>query len=99
MAAAGPALEVVGQYEQILDKTGQPVDLTRYLPLARKAVTDTHDLRFDELPLGTFDPKTQFALEWARTSGRQVQAASEARWQRLAADLEEGETEGVLKDV
>ena len=99
MAAAGPALEVVGRYKQILDKTGQSVDLTRYLPLARKAVTETHDLRFDSLPLGTFDAPTQFALEWARSHGRRVQAASEARWQRLAADLEEHETDGVLNDV
>ena len=99
MAAAGPALEVVGRYERILDKTGQQVDLTRYLPLARKAVTEAHDLRFDSLPLGTFDAPTQFALEWARSYGRRVQAASEARWQRLAADLQEHETDGVLKDV
>lgn len=99
MAAAGPALEVVGGYERILDKTGQPVDLDRYLPLARQAVTDAHDLRFDSLPLETFDQKTRFALEWAKAYGRGVQAASEARWQRLAADLEEHETEGVLKDV
>lgn len=99
MAAAGPALEVVGRYERILDKKGQPVDLDRYLPLARQAVTDAHDLRFDSLPLETFDQKTRFALEWAKAYGRQVQAASEARWQRLAADLEEHETEGVLQDV
>lgn len=99
MAAAGPALEVVGRYERILDKKGQPVDLTRYLPLARQAVTDSHDLRFDSLPLETFDQKTRFALEWARAYGRRTQAASEARWQRLAADLEEHETAGVLSDV
>lgn len=99
MAAAGPALEVVGRYERILDKKGQPVDLTRYLPLARQAVTEAHDLRFDSLPLETFDEKTRFALEWARAYGRQVQASSEARWQRLAADLEDHETEGVLADV
>lgn len=99
MAAAGPALEVVGRYERILDKKGQPVDLTRYLPLARQAVTDAHDLRFDSLPLETFDQKTRFALEWARAYGRRTQAASEARWQRLAADLEAHETAGVLEDV
>lgn len=99
MAAAGPALEVVGRYERILDKKGQQVDLTRYLPLARQAVTDAHDLRFDSLPLETFDQKTRFALEWARAYGRRVQAASEARWQRLAADLEVHETAGVLEDV
>lgn len=99
MAAAGPALEVVGRYNRILDKKGRPVNLTRYLPLARQAVTDAHDLRFDSLPLETFDQKTRFALEWARAYGRRVQAASEARWQRLAADLEERDTDGVLRSV
>jgi putative DNA methylase len=99
MAAAGPALEVVGQYARILDKRGQPVDLTRYLPLARQAVTEAHNLSFDSLPLDTFDQKTRFALEWVRSFGRRVQAASEARWQRLAADLEESDTAGVLAQV
>ncbi|MBP8180264.1 MAG: DUF1156 domain-containing protein [Acidimicrobiia bacterium] len=99
MAAAGPALEVVGRYERILDKRGQPVDLTRYLPLARQAVTEAHDLRFDSLPLETFDQKTRFALEWTRAYGRRVQAKSEARWQRLAAELEDHETDGVLHET
>ena len=99
MAAAGPALEVVGRYARILDKKGQPVDLTRYLPLARQAVTEAHNLSFDTLPLDTFDQKTRFALEWVRSFGRKVQASSEARWQRLAADLEEPDTAGVLHDV
>lgn len=99
MAASGPALEVVGRYSAVLDKRGQPVDLNRYLPLARQAVTEAHNLSFDSLPLDTFDQKTRFALEWVRSHGRQVQAASEARWNRLASDLEESDTEGVLKDV
>src|SRR5690606_35087655 len=51
MAAAGPALEVVGRYSEVKDARGRPVDLARYLPLARQAVTDAHDLRFDSLPL------------------------------------------------
>lgn len=99
MAASGPALEVVGRYSEVLDKRGQPVDLNRYLPLARQAVTEAHNLSFDSLPLDTFDQKTRFALEWVRSHGRRVQAASEARWNRLASDLEEEETEGVLRDV
>lgn len=99
MAAAGPALEVVGRYERILDKRGQPVDLTRYLPLARQAVTEAHDLRFESLPLETFDQKTRFALEWTRAYGRRMQAKSEARWQRLAAELEDHETDGVLRET
>ncbi|MEX2375982.1 MAG: hypothetical protein WD942_10435, partial [Dehalococcoidia bacterium] len=99
MAASGPALEVVGQYAQVLDKRGQPVDLTRYLPLARQAVTEAHNLSFDSLPLDTFDQKTRFALEWVRSYGRKVQAASEARWNRLSSDLEESDTAGVLAPV
>lgn len=99
MAASGPALEVVGRYSQVLDKRGQPVDLSRYLPLARQAVTEAHTLSFDSLPLDTFDQKTRFALEWVRSYGRKVQAASEARWNRLASDLEESDTAGVLRDV
>jgi len=98
MAAVGPALEVVGRYERVLDKKGQQVDLTRYLPLARQAVTDAFDLRFDGNPLQVFDRRSQFALEWVRSSGRDVQAGSEARWQRLAADLDDDETEGLLAD-
>ena len=99
MAASGPALEVVGRYARVLDMRGQPVDLTRYLPLARQAVTEAHDLSFDSLPLDTFDQKTRFALEWVRSYGRTVQPASEARWNRLASDLEESDTDGVLKSV
>ena len=96
MAAAGPAMEVVGRYGRVLDKTGKPVDISRYLPLARRAVEDAQDIRLDSLPLATFDTRTRFGLFWARLHGRRVQAASEARWQRLASDMEEHETAGVL---
>jgi putative DNA methylase len=99
MAAAGPALEVVGRYATIRDKRGQPVDLARYLPLARQAVTEAHDLRFDSLPLDTFDQRTRFALEWIRSYARRIQPASEARWQRLAADMSEDDAAGLLVDA
>lgn len=98
MAAVGPALEVVGRYERVLDNRGREVELDRYLPLGRQAVTDAWDMRFDGNPLEVFDRRTQFALEWVRATGRAVSAASEARWQRLAADMEEDETEGLLAD-
>jgi len=98
MAAVGPALEVVGRYGRVLDNRGREVDLDRYLPLARQAVTDAWDMRFDGNPLEVFDRRTQFALEWVRATGRAVSAASEARWQRLAADMEDDETEGLLAD-
>jgi putative DNA methylase len=98
MAAVGPALEVVGRYARVLDNRGREVELDRYLPLARQAVTDAWDMRFDGNPLEVFDRRTQFALEWVRATGRAVSAASEARWQRLAADMEDEETEGLLAD-
>ena len=66
---------------------------------ARQAVTDAHDLRFESLPLETFDRRTRFALEWVRTHGRRLQAKSEARWQRLAADMDDHETDGLLHEA
>ncbi len=96
MASAGPAMEVVGRYSAVLDKTGQPVDLDRYLPLARRFVEEAADIRIDTLPLETFDARTRFALFWARLYGRGVAAASEARWHRLASDLSDDETAGLV---
>jgi putative DNA methylase len=96
MSSAGPAMEVVGRYSMILDKRGEPVDLERYLPLARRAVKEAADIRIDSLPLGTFDARTQFALFWARANGRAVMPGSEARWHRLASDLTEDDTRRIL---
>lgn len=99
MASAGPAMEVVGRYSVILDKRGQPVDLDRYLPLARRAVEEAADIRIDSLPLETFDARTRFALFWAKANGRAVMPGSEARWHRLASDLTEDDTRRILKTV
>jgi hypothetical protein len=99
MASVGPAMEVVGRYSEILDKAGNPVALDRYLPLARRFVEEAADIRIDSLPLETFDLPTRFALFWVRLYGRQVAPASEARWQRLAFDLEESETDGILTNT
>jgi putative DNA methylase len=99
MASAGPAMEVVGRYSEILDKGGNPVALDRYLPLARRFVEEAADIRVDSLPLETFDLPTRFALFWVRLYGRQVAPASEARWQRLAFDLEESDTDGILSNT
>lgn len=96
MASAGPAMEVVGRYSEVQDRKGNPVSLDRYLPLARKAVEEAANIKIDSLPLGTFDARTRFALFWARVNGCDVAPASEARWQRLASDLTEPETAGVL---
>jgi adenine-specific DNA methylase len=96
MASAGPAMEVVGRYSEVLDKLGNPVSLDRYLPLARQIVQETANIRIDDLPLGTFDERTRFALFWAKIYGRSIAPGSEARWQRLAADLDDEATEGVI---
>ena len=101
MASAGPAMEVVGRYSEVRDKVGKPVALDRYLPLARQMVQEAADIRLglDYLPLGTFDERSQFALFWAKAFGRSINPASEARWQRLAADLDNAATAGItVKD-
>jgi hypothetical protein len=48
------------------------------------------------MPLETFDDRTRFALFWVRLYGRGVSAASEARWHRLASDLSDDDTAGLL---
>lgn len=97
MASAGPAMEVVGRYSEVRDKSGHPVQLDRYLPLARRFVEEAADIKVDTLPLETFDQRTRFALFWVRLNGRSISAASEARWQRLASDLSDDETAGLLR--
>lgn len=87
MASAGPAMEVVGRYENVLDRGGEPVDLVRYLYLARRAVEEAAAIKIDELPLDAFDQRTRFALFWAQLFGRTAAPKSEAGWQALAADL------------
>ena len=99
MAAYGPAMEIVGRYEHVLDKTGNPVDLTRYLPLARRTVQEIAAIKIDGLPLETFDVRSMFTLSWARQYGRQAAPGSELRWERLTHHLDESATSGlVVKD-
>lgn len=88
MAAAGPAMEVVGRYSEVLDAKGDPVDIYTFLPLARAAVQDAMAVEINHQPLETFDARTRFALWWIRLYGRQVQAKSELRWQALASSLD-----------
>ncbi len=88
MAAAGPAMEVVGRYTEVLDAAGDPVGIHTFLPLARAAVQEAMAVEVDHHPLETFDARTRFALWWVRLYGRQTQAKSELRWQTLAASLE-----------
>jgi len=87
MAAAGPAMEVVGRYHEVLDSRGDPIDIYAFLPLARSAVQEAMAVEIDHHPLETFDARTRFALWWVRLYGRQVQAKSELRWQTLAASM------------
>ena len=99
MASAGPAMEAVGRYEQVLDHLGEPVAPSRYLVLARKAVVDSTSVPIENLPLDTFDARTRFVLGWVRLYRRSVAAKSEARWQALAADLTMDELKGVLAEA
>lgn len=99
MASAGPAMEVVGRYEQVLDHVGDPVEPSHYLIVARKAVGDAAAVLVDNLPLDTFDARTRFALSWVRLYRRTVAAKSEARWQALASDLTMDALKGVLSEA
>jgi len=98
MASAGPAMEAVGRYGEVLDHLGEPVDPLHYLVVARKAVVEATSVPIENLPLDTFDARTRFALAWVRLYRRSVAAKSEARWQALAADLTMDELKGVLSD-
>jgi len=88
MAAAGPAMEVVGRYSQVLDAKGDRVDIHTFLPLARAAVQEAMAVEVDNHPLDSFDKRTRFALWWVRLYGRQIQARSELRWQALASSMD-----------
>jgi adenine-specific DNA methylase len=88
MAAAGPAMEVVGRYSEVLDSRGEAVEIHTFLPLARSAVQEAMAVEVDHRPLDAFDSRTRFALWWARLYGRQPQPKSELRWQTLAASLD-----------
>lgn len=99
MASAGPAMEVVGRYEQVLDSVGNPVEPDRYLITARQAVQEAAALEIDNHPLETFDARTRFAVWWVKLYGRQVAAKSELRWQALAADLDLSEVRDLVPDA
>lgn len=99
MAAAGPAMEVVGRYREVLDARGELVDISTFLPLARSAVQEAMAVEVDHYPLETFDARTRFALWWVRLFGRQVAAKSELRWQALAAQLELSDVRDLVPDA
>ena len=100
MAAYGPAMEIVGRHRQILNNRAQPEDPEKFLLIARQAVEDAADIRIDELPLGTFDARTRFALSWVRQHRRDVSDAAQERWQRLTAQAVAGtelDLDGIVK--
>ncbi|WP_237174246.1 DUF1156 domain-containing protein [Prescottella equi] len=98
MAAAGPAMEVVGRYSEVLDAMGERVDIHTFLPLARSAVQEAMAVEVDHHPLETFDARTRFALWWVRLYGRQIQAKSELRWQALASSLDIADVRDLVPD-
>ena len=98
MAAAGPAMEVVGRYSEVLDARGNPVDIYTFLPLARAAVQEAMAVEINHQPLDSFDARTRFALWWVRLYGRGVQAKSELRWQTLASALEITQIRDLIRD-
>ncbi|MXQ57530.1 DUF1156 domain-containing protein [Streptomyces sp. XHT-2] len=99
MAAAGPAMEVVGRYGKVLDARAEPVDISTFLPLARQAVQEAMAVEIDQHPLEVFDARTRFALWWVRVYGRQVTAKSELRWQALAASMSLSEVRDLVPDA
>lgn len=99
MASAGPAMEAVGRYEQVLNHLGEPVDASHYLLVARRAVSDASSVPIENLPLDTFDNRTRFALSWVRLYRRSPAAKSEARWEALTSDLAMDELKGILTDA
>jgi putative DNA methylase len=99
MAAAGPAMEVVGRYSEVLDAKGEPVDIYTFLPLARAAVQEAMAVQINHQPLAAFDARTRFALWWVRLYGRQVQAKSELRWQALASSLDLASVRSLVGDA
>lgn len=96
MASAGPAMEITGRYARILDVAGDPVDIDKFLFIARRAVQDAADIQVASLPLDSFDARTQFALWWARLYGRQLAPKSELRWQVLASELQQADVKNLL---
>jgi putative DNA methylase len=88
MAAAGPAMEVVGRYGEVRDSRGERVDIHTFLPLARAAVQEVMAVEIDHRPLEAFDARTRFALWWVRLYEREPQPKSELRWQALASSLD-----------
>ena len=99
MAAAGPAMEVVGRYGEVLDARGEHVDIYTFLPLARASVQRAMAVDVDNVALESFDAPTRFALWWVRLYGRDVQPKSELRWQALASSMDLDDVRPLVPDT
>jgi adenine-specific DNA methylase len=99
MASAGPAMEVVGRYSQVVDIYGDPVDPGEFLVTARRAVRESARVEIDHHPLDTFDARTRFALWWVKLFGKDETAKSELRWQTLADDLDLAAVRDLVPDA
>jgi len=99
MASAGPAMEVVGRYANVMNNKGVTVEPDKYLLVARKAVQEGEAISIDHHPLETFDARTRFALWWVRLFRKQVAAKSELRWQSLASDMDVADVRDLVPDA
>jgi adenine-specific DNA methylase len=99
MAAYGPAMEVWGRYESVLQTDGQAAPIDRYLLLARTAVREAAALRIDEIPLESFDDLTRFGLFWMRLYQRGSVPKSEAVFLAQADGVDLGDVrDGLLEE-
>jgi len=99
MAAYGPAMEVWGRYESVLQTDGHAALIDRYLLLARTAVREAAALRIDEIPLENFDDLTRFALFWMRLYQRGTVPKSEAVFLAQADGVDLGRVrDGLLEE-
>ena len=96
MASYGPAMEVVGRYAKIYDKSRNPVSLRDYLAKARRYVEEAAEIRIGNTPLEVFDPRSHFALFWTYMYGRTIVPGSEERWLRLGWEMTEKDTDGLI---
>jgi adenine-specific DNA methylase len=99
MAAYGPAMEVWGRYDSVLQTDGKVAPIDRYLLLARTAVREAAALRIDEIPLESFDDVTRFALFWMRLYQRGIVPKSEAVFLAQADGIGLGDArDGLLEE-
>lgn len=98
MAAYGPTMRVVGQYERIIGTDGSEPDLDRFLAVGRAAVRDAQNVHVDRIPLETFDAATRFGLFWLRAFKTTPVAKGEAVFHAQADVLRLDDVRGELLD-